>query len=46
MSEQYKQELLRALRAIQATQKSGRAELARQQLDSLIKHVARYEARV
>lgn len=44
MSEQYKKELLEALRAIQRTQESGRAELAHQQVDSLIKHIERYDA--
>lgn len=43
MSEEYKQELLTALRAIKRSQESGRAELARAQLDSLIKHLERYE---
>lgn len=44
MSEEYKQELLVALRAIQATLESGRADLARAQLESLAKHVERYDA--
>lgn len=43
MSEEYKQELLVALQAVQRSQESGRAELARQQLESLIKHLERYE---
>lgn len=43
MSEDYKQELLAALRGIQRSQESGRAELAKRQLESLIKHLERYE---
>lgn len=43
MSEEYRLELLTALQAIKRTQESGRAELAAKQLESLIKHLERYE---
>lgn len=43
MSEEYKADMLAALRAILGTLESGRAGLAQEQLSSLIEHVERYE---
>lgn len=44
MNEQYKEELLVALRQVLETVDIGRVGLARAQLDSLIKHIEQYEA--
>jgi hypothetical protein len=43
MSEEYKQELLAALRDIQEVLDSGRTTIVAHQLNSLIKHVERYD---